>query len=855
VRTVFTDNVQSLTSVEAGRGGVWLMCPPRLLFIPDRDGDDVPDSAPEVILDGFEVGEDSYHNLANGLKWGPDGWLYGRCGHSCPGLIGIPGTPPQQRIPIDGGIWRYHPERRTVEVLCHGTVNPWGHDWDQHGELFFINTVIGHLWHMIPGSHFRESFGESSNPFVYERMDTIADHFHFDTKSGWAKSRDGSANDLGGGHAHVGMMIYQARRWPQEYHHRLFTLNMHGRRANVERMERLGAGYVGRHEPDFLVSPDPFFRGMEISVGPDGNVWIPDWSDTGECHEQSGVHRTSGRIFRIRYGEPPAAAPTTSFLLPWCLNGPGRLPQLWKDYQQKKTTPDSLRELLHDPDENLRVWAIRLLTDFWPLDTIAGPSHTAEYPDDPQTYNELLRLASEDSSGLVHLTLASTLQRLPVRQRAALGAKLVRHPQFAEDRQLPMLVWYGLIPLGQQDPMALAEIAQQTSWPSTLKWMARLLASQSEKHPEALNRLLKSACDFELNRQQAVLTGMSDGFRGWRRAPQPSEWPAFSQSAAAERSPELVRELNLLFGDGYAAEQLHAIVLNSRHDMPTRQTALQTLIDADANDLRRTCEAVLNVRPLNTIAVNGLARIDHASIAAQIIRNYRRFDPPDRPHVINVLVSRPSFARTLLESIRDGQSVSAEDLNSQHARRIRNFNDPPLTALLASVWGELRETSADHQQRIDQFRQQLQPDQLQTADAGHGRVLFRKVCSQCHMLFGDGAKIGPDLTGAQRSSIDYLLQNIVDPNAVVGKDYRMTIVGLKDGRVLNGLVVSADDRILTLQTATDLQTIRLDDIEERRETSLSPMPDGLLDRLTPDERRSLIHYLMQPGQTPLPDSN
>jgi len=141
-RSVFTDEVQMLTSVEVGQGGVWLMCPPRLLFIPDRDGDDKPDGPPQTVLDGFEVGKASSHNFANGLRWGPDGWLYGRCGHSCPGKLGVPGTPEHLRAPIRGGIWRYHPGRKVVEVLTHGTTNPWGHDWDANGELFFVNTVM-----------------------------------------------------------------------------------------------------------------------------------------------------------------------------------------------------------------------------------------------------------------------------------------------------------------------------------------------------------------------------------------------------------------------------------------------------------------------------------------------------------------------------------------------------------------------------------------------------------------------------------------------------------------------------------------------------------------------------------------
>ncbi|MCA9205138.1 MAG: dehydrogenase, partial [Planctomycetales bacterium] len=157
-RTVFTDQVQMLTGLEVGRGGVWLMCPPQLLFIPDADHDDVPDGPAQVVLDGFEVAKDNYHNFANGLRWGPDGWLYGRCGGSCPGRVGRPGTPDEHRVALEGGIWRVHPVTSHFEVLTHGTTNPWGHDWNQWGECFFINTVNGHLWHLIPGAHLDRPF-------------------------------------------------------------------------------------------------------------------------------------------------------------------------------------------------------------------------------------------------------------------------------------------------------------------------------------------------------------------------------------------------------------------------------------------------------------------------------------------------------------------------------------------------------------------------------------------------------------------------------------------------------------------------------------------------------------------------
>ncbi len=118
-----------------------------------------------------------------------------------PGRIGVPGTPDVERIPLHGGIWRYHTEHKVFEVLCHGTTNPWGHDWDSSGQGFFVNTVNGHLWQIIPGAHYMRPHSEDPNPYVYEMIDTHADHYHWDTGKPWTDSRNptGKHDELGGG--------------------------------------------------------------------------------------------------------------------------------------------------------------------------------------------------------------------------------------------------------------------------------------------------------------------------------------------------------------------------------------------------------------------------------------------------------------------------------------------------------------------------------------------------------------------------------------------------------------------------------------------------------------------------------
>jgi putative membrane-bound dehydrogenase-like protein len=300
-RTVFWDEGVRLTSIEIGYGGVYALCAPNLLFLPDKNGDDVPDGPPQVLLDGFNF-KTIGHNVVNGLRWGPDGWLYGRHGITDTSAIGAPGTPAEQRTRMNCGIFRWHPVKRTFEIVCQGGTNSWGMDWNGDGELFWINTVIGHLFHGIPGAYYDRMFGAHLNPHVYELIPQTADHYHWDHDAEtWDTIRKGSVSaktdTLGGGHAHVGCVIYNGGLWPAEYQDKLFTCNLHGNRINMDILERQGCGYVARHGTDFMKSKDKWFRGIDLSTGPDGNVYVIDWSDAGECHDNDGVHRTSGRIY------------------------------------------------------------------------------------------------------------------------------------------------------------------------------------------------------------------------------------------------------------------------------------------------------------------------------------------------------------------------------------------------------------------------------------------------------------------------------------------------------------------------------------------------------------------------------
>jgi putative membrane-bound dehydrogenase-like protein len=911
-RSVFTDDVQCLTSVEVGHGGVWLMCPPQLLFVPMRD--DKPSGPAEVVLDGFTVPPENYHNFANGLRWGPDGWLYGRCGASSPGEIGAPGTPADQRIPLRGGLWRYHPRRKAFESLASGTTNPWGHDWDDKGEAFFINTVNGHLWHAVAGMHFVRPHTIDPNPRVYQLIDQHADHFHWDTAKDWSDSKNlGKEHDIkGGGHAHSGLIIYDGQNWPEAYRGKMLTLNLHGRRINMDRLERQGSGYVGKHEPDPIFVGDPWFRGIDLTVGPDGAVYVLDWSDTGECHENTGVHRTSGRIYRITCGEATPRGPIdlgrrsdveliglASHENAWTRKQVRRLltervPASPRVRQQVKQRLDEARSgrlsdrevldvlwvvqcldlvaeeraavsgLLDHKDESVRAWTIRLLTDHMPLDTVMSrrPRPDTHQDLDPDLLKALLGRALTDQSGLVRLVLASMLQRLPHEARFFLASTLTARSandrsQDADDHNLPMLVWYGLMPLAETSPGVLGQFTSTCSWPTTNRLVARALAESVRERPRPVNDLvhqLNSTMAQDPKMVNAVLAGVAEGLKGYRKAPRPEGWDEVTRRFGSSEDPGIrdrVRELGVVFGDGRALDEVRRLALDDKADLELRRSALLSLIEARPDDLRPICERLLKVRFLNTTAVRGLALFDDPAIGKALAENYRSFHPSERGAVLDTLVSRPGFARALLDQMAVGR-VPREDLGAFRARQVRGLNQDELFRRLAEVWGELRDTDADKKAAIQGWKQKLSPESLTQADKGRGRQVFDKICATCHVLYGQGKTIGPDLTGSGRDDLDYILENVLDPSAVVTADYRMVVVAAEDGRVFNGIVKARNDRTMTLQTQNEEVTLDRSSIAEERPSTASLMPDGLWKDLSEAEVRDLVAYLQGRTQVPLP---
>ena len=891
-RTVFWDGGQKLTSIVLGRGGIWVLALPELLFIPDANGDDVPDGEPEVILDGFNFKKGA-HTVANGLRWGPDNWLYGRQGIMPYSKVGKPGSPDQERTPMNVGIWRYHPEREIFEVVARGTTNPWGMDWNEHGELFFINTVIGHLWHVIPGARYRRMMGLDSDPRIYGVIEQIADHVHWAVEEDWTDVRAGVTNstmEAGGGHAHTGLLFYQGAQWPKEWNGRLLTMNFHGRRFNIEHVERKGTGYVAYHGKDNFFFSDPWFRGIDLIPASDGGIFVSDWSDTGECHDHDGVHRLSGRIYKITYGtsEPfkfsdlkslgnkklaelalsnnvwqermsrrvladrAAAGQEMSLAIASLRKSLGatgaettqRLRALWALHAINATTWDQLLALLDAEPESIRAWALRLLED---------GSHDSELWRKnflSLAKNRLGRMAAAEPSGLVRVTLASLLQKLPLNLRPALAAPLLARQEDADDHNQPLMLWCGIYETADLNDGRFESLILDASFPLIQRWGARLLTEEIDRRPERIAQLLSKVSERkDAISQKAILDGLSDGLSGRKKVKKPSSWDSLVSRISQNADKEVQYRLHTLgavFGDGLAINGLREIALNPKNSLVQRQAALKALVEAQIPDLRKVCEQVLKVEGLTLTAVRGLALFKDPAIAKLLVDSWPSFTGKIRTSITRTLITRSTWVPYLLDGLEKG-TIKTTQFRAYEIRQIRSLGDPRITQRFNELMN-LTPPKTGSKERAEDFakwRKILTPDTLAKADIVKGKDLFQGLCAACHKMNGAGGEIGPDLTGAARDNLEYLLGNILTPSAVVAKDYQQVTVKLKDGRVLSGTEQTGSKNVFRLKTLSAVMNLDRSEILDVKRSQTSMMPPGLLNSLSEEQARDLIAFLMR----------
>ncbi|MEX2188083.1 MAG: PVC-type heme-binding CxxCH protein [Pirellulales bacterium] len=904
-RTIFYEGLNLVSGMEVGFGGVWVGAAPYLMFIPDKDGDDKPDAEPQVLLDGWAY-QDTHETL-NAFIWGPDGWLYGCHGVFTHSRVGKPGTPDKDRTPINAAVWRYHPTRHVFEVFAHGTSNPWGVDFDEYGNCFITACVIPHLYHMIQGGRYERQGGEHFNRYTYDDIKTIADHRHY--VGGNPHAGNNRSDEAGGGHAHAGAMIYQGGIWPEEYRGKIFMNNIHGQRINMDILKPSGSGFIGSHGQDFLLSNDLWSQILNLRYGPDGNVYMIDWYDVNACHHGNveGHDRSNGRIFKIVYEDGkdnPYARRLSGLPLAqigdvdlanmveekneWFVRTARRLLQeraakrdiqanainalvliaakhkdetrrlraLWSLHAIETSTQTRLGErtevlteevletALADASPAVRGWAIQLWAD----------SRVSDGKEVHNTSRQLLAkaatAASKDSSPIVRRFGASMAMRLE-----GLGTHIIEElvkAEDADDHNLPLMYWYALEPIAAADPAKALEIAGNGKIPLLVNFTVRRIGAMNT--PESLATLVdflgKQGTPAE---QLSVLSGINTALRGRRKVEAPESFADVYAKVARTKNDQVqsqLRQLAVTFGDARVQDAMRAMLSDKTVDVVIRRDALTSLVKAKDNQLLGVLIKLLDEDALRADAIRAMAGYDDPRVVVTLTSIYKRLNPADKRAALSTLSSRVSYAQVLMSNLA-AKEIAATDITADLARQLRNFDDPAINKALDQYWGTVRDSDADRVKIIAGYKAMLEAKPPAEIDVTHGRAVFVKTCSQCHTLFGAGGKVGPELTGSNRANLEYILSNVLDPSAVMAKEYLPTLIRTVDGRQITGIIKTEDENSLTVQTAEEVLILSQEDVDERKLGDKSMMPDDLLKPLTEADVRALVTYLASSKQVPI----
>jgi putative membrane-bound dehydrogenase-like protein len=883
-RQVFIEKLNLVSGLEVGFGGVWVGAAPYLLFIPDQNRDDRPDGPPQVLLDGWAY-QDTHETL-NTFIWGPDGWLYGCHGVFTHSRVGKPGTEDAQRVPLNAGIWRYHPLRHEFEVFAEGTSNPWGVDFNDYGQAFATACVIPHLFHVIQGARYERQAGDHFNPHTYADIKTIADHRHYVGPN--PHGGNNRSDSAGGGHAHSGAMIYLGGAWPEQYRNQIFMNNIHGQRINQDLLTPHGSGYVGGHGPDFLLTRDRWSQVLNLRYGPDGQVYLIDWYDANACHHGNpqGHDRSNGRIFKIVYqggqtaavdlagmsdaelvelqlhandwyvrharrllmerGPKPEVHAALTLLAREHPDPTRRLRGLWALHVTRGLTEELALAASRDENAYVRGWSVQLALETW--GSAVPEAVRARW----------IELAGQDPSPVVRLYLASAAQRLEPEHRWRLLAPLLSHADDAGDHNLPLMYWYALEPLVAGDAARGLAAAIDSALPSLVELSARRVAAGGS--PASLELLCQAlgAAD-RAAQQQLILRAINTSLKGRRQVPMPKSWPAVGarlmQSPPEAGLVEPALALALTFGDPQAPAVLRRTLQDGQAPVASRRQALESLVGAKDAQLPPLLVALLSLaKPspadveLRRPALRALAAYGDASIPGQVLAVYPGLSLEEKRDALNTLAARREGALALLRAVA-ARKVPAGDLSADLVRQLRNHQSAELDKLIADFWGTARDVNKDKAQLIAQYTKMLTTPPAEAPDLPLGRAMFAKTCQQCHTLFGTGGKVGPELTGSNRANLEYLLSNILDPSAVMAKEYQPSTIETSDGRVVTGVIKQQTDQVLTIQTANEVVLVPRDEVEKLTPSTQSMMPDDILKPLAEREVRSLVAYLASAAQT------
>ena len=872
----FVDGLNLASGIAFGHGGVFVLNVPYLLFYPDRNRDDVPDSDPEVLLTGF--GMEDAHSVANSLTFGPDGWLYGCQGSTVTANI--------RGIEFQQGVWRYHPITREFELFCEGGGNSWGLDFDRTGRLLYSTNYGGHtLLHGVQGGYLIKSFGKHGalhNPHAYGYFDH-APHQNFR-----------------GGHVTVGGIVYQGDTFPETFRDRYIAGDLLGHGVYWHSIQPRGSTVQTAHGGELLIANDSWFAPTDVTMGPEGAIYVSDWNDVRTAHPDPDADwdRSNGRIYRIGAKGTQSAVPIDFAKLDdevllrlhrhrsqWYVRHArqelsrrfgGTLSSTGESELYKLRR--SLYEIvLKDQDETVALealWSLNALGGFnesygKPLLDCPHPAvraWTVRFFGDSKKLSadlahRLDKFAEQEPDVSVRQQLACSAARFPAHQAMPIINANINRDIDTDDPYLPLLWWWAVEKhsiVGREE--VLKRFVRPTLWKSQLgrdvllpRLIRRYSAERSAEGLDSVVQLMNAAPD---DSSQQML--WSNVLLGWQEQPrdalteawlkQASQHP-FSKLLLADwsmtpRDPTLLQlTIALRHAKPIAAAVLEAF--DPKSDVARRVALLGILSpigDSSLIDPSLTLLASNQAESVRSAALQVLARFDEPRITEGLIGIHRTSTSETlNSQLRDVLVGRASSAKAWLAAVDRGE-FAASTTTIEQVRRVALLDDSQLNALVSKHWGKLQ--SSTREEKLAEVRRLNNDLRAGEGNASNGQQLYKKHCAACHQLFGEGTKVGPDLTTSNRQDRDFLLVSLIDPSSVIRKEFVSVVIQTINGRILTGLAVDRNDASITLADSKgEKQVVAISEIEDLLDSNISLMPDNLYLQLRPQELRDLFAYL------------
>ncbi|HVG16126.1 MAG TPA: c-type cytochrome, partial [Chitinophagaceae bacterium] len=666
--------------------------------------------------------------------------------------------------------------------------------------------------------------------------------------------------------------IYQSDAFPASEKGRIFMANIHEHGVLSDVLQQKGSGFTASHADDFMMANNAQWVGFSMEVGPEGGVYVLDWHDADICG-QKVLNTETGRIFRIvpeksgaenfpgrysdlnkmqdaelvalqtnssdwharrariilqsRAAKGKLDSKTHSQLLTIFetnTNADWRLRAMWALHITKGLSQSTLSKALLDKDQYIRAWAIQLLCE-------DGPTSQA-------ISAKLTTMAASDPSPVVRLYLASALQRLDKNTSWKIAAELVKHSEDINDHNLPKMIWFGLEPLAATDPARALSIASKANIPLLAQYTARRAVDAG-----ATNELIKQI-GAQPKTLISLMEGMINGMEGRTDLKPPSNWQAVFNTLKKrnDKGAQLAVEIAELFGDTQAAQRSLVTLKNKNAAPLQRKKALAALTAQQRKELLTELPALLEDQQMRIEAIRSVAAFDDEKLGALLIRKYDAFNPVEKTAAIQTLSSRPRYGWALTQAIKN-ERVPKNEIPANVARQLRRV----VGSGFVEVWGPIDDTPFD-QGDFTKYKT-LVSNNAASPNSKNGQALFQKTCGSCHKMYGQGGNIGPDLTGSNRSNVDYLLFNILSPSEEIQDAYKMVVITTRDGRSYSGNIIGENQRQLTMRVVgQDAVVINKSSIQSKEITPVSMMPQGLLSTLTEKEVVDLIAYIRTAGK-------